>query len=230
LGAAAWLAAAWLIGLVVAVPLYHPYPRLLLPLVIAVALAIAGFVALALHGLARRAIPWGAEKQLAPWIVAFALALAAFVVVGLRGVSGWRSRTALQGIAGEIISRIKQEPIGASGSGPRTIISVVGQPGLFFHLAAAQRDSTIDHVTLPAASVESAVAGNVPEGIQTYLVIDSRLDGAETRALVKSKEPLASFDYAPSDLVLLDDRPAWKLFDGQPPVVFKLSLFHVQRD
>jgi hypothetical protein len=39
--------------------------------------------------------------------------------------------------------------------------------------------------------------------------------------------PLAEFDYHPSDLVLLDDRPAWELPAKEPE---RIRLFHVKVD
>ena len=42
-------------------------------------------------------------------------------------------------------------------------------------------------------------------------------------------EPVAEFQYRPSDLVLLDGRPAWDLPPENRPVIERIRLLHVKR-
>ena len=145
---AGWLLAAWLIGLFVSIPIYWPFPRLVLPWLVAEWLGAAAFIGLAAEwprkNAAAESVPgssyvaWGIRG----WLVA-SLAFAMLALV--RGsnhsdlaVPGWQDRNARASAILEAAKRAK------SLSGPsntvRPVIFTYGEPALFFSLARRATD------------------------------------------------------------------------------------------
>ena len=107
---------------------------------------------------------------------------------------------------------------------------VVAEPGLFFHLGAAQAQSPVGHVALPAADFSITKPGANTSGLPVYLALGPHADNAEADRLVAAGrlEPVAEFEYRPSDLVLLDNRPAWDLPARDQRIAERIRLFHVK--
>jgi dolichyl-phosphate-mannose-protein mannosyltransferase len=216
---AVWMLTAWLIGLLVAVPLYHPYPRLTLPLVVACWLGSGQALSL-LHprwlGLTPRPDrrrEFATARQLVgigvAMIVVFAGALAwqserqdADLPVA------WEDRRGLQQIAAEVLAELP-----STGD---QLIYVLGEPGLYFHLAF-QSDSP-RRAILPGSDLASLHLE--PEALQRVAVYvlagpnagqlqpdpQAGVTWAESHA-----RPLRQWPWRPSTLVRLNQSPPAQL-------------------
>jgi hypothetical protein len=235
-----WTLAAWLIGLSVAVPLYRPYPRLILPWMIAAAVVAGGVLSWFAGRLSRRrdaaAVGRASEGAFCNpeheglcWLALLPLAALASFLFKEAPFPAWQDRRSLQTCAGQIIERLRSEPLPLGTDDYRTAIYVLAEPGLFFHLAAAQSTSPIDHLTQAASDYGMAAPGGHRSAIPAFLVTGPHAPKEELERLITDGRvtPLAEFDYHPSDLVLLDDRPAWELPAKEPE---RIRLFHVKVD
>ncbi|MBX3443759.1 MAG: glycosyltransferase family 39 protein [Planctomyces sp.] len=252
--AAVWFSLAWLIGLSVAVPLYRPYPRLMLPWVVAGAVAGGGLVAAVVTRRGRRSVVGSggsnpasdAERpssagRLETGLVAAGLALCAVVGVwrptsatgradGIgRTPTAWQDRTSLQRVADEALARLADEPLAGTFEGYRAAVYVVAEPGLYFHLASKERDSSVGHLTQAASDFGMAEPGGHRAPIPAYVLAGPHADHAEAERFqaTGALELLAEFEDRPSDLVLLDDRPAAEVARGAGGVQ-RIRLFHVK--
>ncbi len=142
---AVWMLSAWLIGLLVAVPLYHPYPRLSLPWLVPAWLAAGLGLSLA----------FGHTNQIAGRGRLTARSRHWLVVISLLGWCGsawwgnvcarsprwaaWQSHAIWPPIVVEIMERIDESLSlhAETLDSIRGVVYVVGEPGLFFHLAEA---------------------------------------------------------------------------------------------
>ncbi|QDT54028.1 Dolichyl-phosphate-mannose-protein mannosyltransferase [Caulifigura coniformis] len=241
-----WLAAAWLIGLTVAVPLYTPYPRLGLTWIFGVILGLACLMATwllpadwnasTLNGPSPDpAPPQGRWKRLGVFFAAFVVMVGAYAAFtgSVRGpYPAWENRSGLQSVSAEIVARLRTESLPREVEGVRCALYVLAEPGLYFHLAAGQRDSPVGYLTLAAADFDMTRVGPNQTEVPLYVVVGPHADQAEADRLIAAGrlEVVAEFDYRPSDLVLLDSRPAWELPTTDKPVVERVRLLHVKRD
>lgn len=242
-----WVLLAWVIGLMVAVPLYTPYPRLNLPLVIAGSILLLG-LPLGMSNLETAGVSEEARRQESAGIggdeksskglmllyaLFFAMSAGREVMVmwtALGTAPIWEERTSLAGIARGVVNRLQNEPLNRDINGVRCVIYVVAEPGLFFHLGAAQRNSPISHLALPAADYSMAEPGSNSLDLPAYVVVGPHADQAQAERLLASGrlERVADFEYRPSGLVLLDSRPAWELPEKDQPIVEAVRLLRAK--
>ncbi len=236
-GLGAWMLTAWVTGLLVAIPLYAPYPRLMVPL-------LPGLAALAAAACFRRQDlkSAGADvevplteaelKSMRRLRVGIGVWLACMILPpwALADMRTWKPRTGLAEISRQTITRLQSEELSRDIDGVRCAVYVVAEPGLYFHLAAAQGKSPIGHVAVPAADFNMAAPGASASGLPAYILIGPHADHAEADRLIAAGrlEPVAEFEYRPSDLVLLDSRPAWDLPPKDKPVIERIRLLQVK--
>ncbi len=209
---ATWLLAAWWLGLLVAIPLYTPYPRLLIPWLLASCLAVGAAVQLFQDrvwvqidpstGLPVFSGGVGTGRQRALMVIG----LAALIVVVWhgsaefrRGVAGWQSRAGLRSVAMEIrndvLGRFQQESEAASQP---CLVYVYAEPGLFFHLPDEQIISQpVASLDLPAQPIPTFLAIG-PHGQRDPELIESLVLDADRF------EPVAEYRFRASDLVRLN--------------------------
>lgn len=208
---AGWLLSAWLVGLLVAVPLYYPYPRLALPLVVASWLG-SSWAATGLLG-HRPALPAIETARPSAWFCASLLMMLVVTLLLAGDAPAWQDRSGLAHVATEMWrterSRWLPEPVDAAPGEPTAVLYVVGQPALFFQLAARQDARNRSVLVLPAGGFR-AVAADRPPAVPTYFVsplefADATLSDPEWADRL---ERLCTFAWRPSDLVWLDDVPA----------------------
>jgi len=242
-----WMAAAWLIGLTVAVPLYTPYPRLCLPWVLAAVIALSSLVAVWLFPTnwsethdpqpdvetPRRAATWKRVTLAIAVFVAASVLLSTLTGPFSPPYPAWENRASLRLVSEGILSRLRSAPLGRAGDNPRCAIAVLAEPGLYFHLASAQRDSVIGHLTLPAADFDLARGSASQSSLPLYIVVGPHAEashpGEADRLIAAGRlEPVGEFEDRPSDLVLLDGRPAWELPLTDKPVTERIRLLHVK--
>ena len=234
-----WILMAWFVGLSVATPLYHPYPRLLLPWVIVV--IIGG--AIGLRALTRGADPTPDKPELlvrvrpAPMAILGALTLL-FVIAGRSlPLPAWEERTGLSRVAelirAEIVEELASRP--RSETGIDFVAYVVARPALYYHLAAHEpkhhaesafessepsaqsRELRLpyDYITQPAPNLGMIHPGNTDDRTANFLIAGtlSATDAAEFETHSHRLKLIGRYDYSPSELVLLDEFPPSALSD-----------------
>ena len=231
---AIWMVAAWFFGLLLATPLYHPYPRLTLPWLAAAWLG-AG---LAVGRLANRRTDSESDERtetsVAPeemaWLptgatAAVAAGIATVAALGLgvsrqtvapAGVVGWEDRTSYARLAGEFLADIEQ----AVKTLPRSIVPeydavvyVFAEPALYFHLASLEGASRLKFITQPAGNLEMVFPeASTDRRLPTFLLTGphGHRSPEELAAAMPFLAPLSERLYEPSTLVLLND--------GAPPL------------
>ena len=215
---AGWLLAAWFLGLIVAVPLYRPYPRLTLPWLVACWLGAAAALDWLLRTGLRNEEPGSAiEARQSSWRLSWVWTAMLVGIVALslvpghdltaKAVPGWQPRTSLAAIAGRIAEDVGREHSGNTGPvGANVIVYVYGEPGLFFHLRAQGLQ-----LVGPISDLRFAEAGSEAPPRPTYLATGPQAHRrsptfAEQFARCRERFQLVTtYPYLPSDLVLLDE-------------------------
>lgn len=202
---ATFVLAVWFVGLFLASPLYHPYPRLMLPWLCATWLSAGVGIERLLVGLGQR-VPQRARRPVA--IGCFVAALCLLGLSGPRfldiGVPAWQTRTGLAKIAGQFISRIAQRQNSSHRPLQSAVVYVVGEPALVYQL----RSQGVALV-VPLDSVSTATRRPPDPGWLTFLVVGPHAQRSSTFAAELAEAGarmtlLESQRYRASDLVLLD--------------------------
>lgn len=203
---ATWLLAAWFCGLLLATPLYYPYPRLTIPWTISAWLGIAALAGWLEH---RRAgslfdlIADAAEAHLKPARILPGLSLVGVaLVVALCArpwsVAAWQSRTGLAEIAREILSDLQRDNFDAD----EAVLYIYAEPGLFFNLKAQGHQ-----LTGPVADFQ--FLNSLPPRMPVYLIAGPHADRdpAYEEQYAQNRERfdlVHSYEYKPSLLVRLN--------------------------
>jgi hypothetical protein len=228
-GLAAWLVAAWLVGLFLATPFYRPYPRLTLPWLIAAWLGGAAAIGRFASPANRAVSAAPAAAKFRPLTLVLGIVLAVFAALGnprilAKGVTGWQERTALQQHADAILrdcrlaitedraaenhrrSLRESTPFRGANSDREDVpfvVYVYAEPALFFHLSAA------GVVARPVGDLEFARPDASQPGVPVFLVTgphagrERRLAGHMFRYRDRFRL-VHTYRSSPSDLVLLD--------------------------
>lgn len=217
------LLAAWVVGLVVSTPLYRPYPRLCLPLVIG--LHLLGARWLKLVSITSQRNPFGRIRGLIAGGTLIAVVVAFFV-------SFPNSRPRLPSLAArnelalvaQFAKRTIRDNIQAvrskSVSGLNAVVYVYAEPGLFFHLPA-------DGLAVQPAGNLSFVDIEATRRLPTFLVTGPHAQRSKAFADEFTKradqfELIASYPYDASDFVRLDDVSATQLRARREPLEVRL--------
>lgn len=196
-----WTVAAWILGLVVATPLYRPYPRLVLPLIVGASIG-AGLALAAVRCPIRNSECLKPNTRLwwIPCLVYPAGLLLVLVLVPVR-LGIWSDRNALRMIAAEIIARL---PRSDDRDDIDSVVYVLAEPGLYYHLAAYKGDKEI--IAQPASNLGMLVPGKADPRVPTYIVTGPHA-ADEDRQLASHPAVIdvAQWPYEMSDLVLLDE-------------------------
>jgi hypothetical protein len=234
-----WMAAAWFAGLLVATPLYHPYPRLALPWVMSCWVLGSAMIARVVDWCAAAAPPPSdSGRSRLPYAAAITLLFGAVTAAAVwlgppwfppRGTA-WQDRGGMRRIAASILADAKAtiDTLGPSGgSDVDAVFYVYAEPALFFQLeAAAPQHADLHYVSSPATSLEL----RDPVEVAVFLVTGphAHREGADRRPAVQEYSLVARYDYRPSNLVRLDEVPAADLArsGGRPGESVRLYLVH----
>ena len=212
-----WTLVAWLVGLIVAVPLYTPYPRLALPLVCIAALTAAPYFA-ARSSCAAQPIQSRDYAIAGVFVVAFAVL--ASTTVARKGPEewlpevAWQDRRGLESIATPLVdaatASFAANPTGGHGAA-KAALYVFAEPALFYHLSALPKRTDFRYLTQPIGDHALLTEGVPDRQLATFILTGPHAEAnpadADRFAAALADGTLTlvqSFPYTPSDLVLLD--------------------------
>jgi len=190
------LVAAWWSGMLVATPLYHPYPRLALPLMLAAWLGLAintGDVVIETE-----------QDFYETRLGKFWSGLSLLVVAGMLLVFALFMHRRELPSDRRGVQHIAQQIHASDPASRQRVVYVYGEPALFFQLRAAGEEivSTVQQVPTAAATLED-------KPIPTFLIAGphAQRDPAFVRQFAAAKERwelVKEFEYRPSAVVWLD--------------------------
>lgn len=180
-----WFALAWICGLSVATPFYHPYPRLILPWLMGVwlgtGLAIQWLVQSG-RFLGPPAI--GALRWHAHWIEVLAVGcLAACCLIRcLAGTNhAWEDRSGVARSVEGLATLIKNQTSRQGFPGEESIVYVYGEPAIVFAMKACD---------LPlVGAVDGIGFSNEPQPRPTYFISTGAIDGGNFELLKSVRQP-----------------------------------------
>ena len=212
---ALWFGLAWLCGLLLATPVYRPYPRLILTLQCVMTIGTATAIVMLLTGhflnpkdeASNESSPRNGAFRLA-WLVPITLLCA---WQGLHtGGPAWQQRTKLADIADRSAAAAAADCQGKASEvdGFDFVVYIYGEPGLLHHIPPSNNRALVkpvmdlsftqsgyDHVKIPAF----VLAG--PHALHSLEFKEQLAEAGE------ALEEIKVFPYRPSDFVLLDDVP-----------------------
>jgi dolichyl-phosphate-mannose-protein mannosyltransferase len=137
-----WLLTAWIGGLTVATPFYHPYPRLVLPWLLAAWLGVGLAVqrwrersASSKDGVRDARPSWKPGRL--EWVVIIWLVACDGVRSCLGTAHIWRDRNGVQTLAAQLTEEIRSATAAAGHPSDEAIVYVYGQPAMLFGLKAS---------------------------------------------------------------------------------------------
>ncbi len=218
---ASWLLAAWFAGLILTTPLYHPYPRLTLPLLVAswigAGAAIAWFTSRLTESLtaASMTMPPDNTERNRLWTTPIAIVVLYSISVMLwmgpslaaKRIPAWQPRTQFASLARNVVTAARRAAASEPASeidGIEMVLYVFGEPGLFFHLPEA------GVIVQPAGNLEFVHPNAPRQRAPTFLVSgphahrrDANFD-EQLRKYADRFQLVKTFAYHPSDLVVLN--------------------------
>jgi dolichyl-phosphate-mannose-protein mannosyltransferase len=229
---ACWLLAAWFLGLFVAIPLYKPYPRLVMPWLVCAWMTSGACVDLVLN----RVMTQRAARDAAQPPVRIGWRTWAMLVVGIavlaggigsrmkvsssREVPGWQDRT----LRARIIGQAAQFASKAGRGKP--VFLVYGEPALFFNLALDGADPQ------PPLGGDFSFLGPGHKPLPQPAFLLAYAGAADFNKLIEPYknrlEAVAIYNETPSDLVLLDTYPPADVAPGKPRPREELVLYQIK--
>ncbi len=221
---AAWLLAAWFCGLLLATPLYYPYPRLTIPWTISAWLGTAALAGWLEQRGSSSLFPSGSVKTnsdtLGPRFLPGTVVVLSvtILVVGINPwrVAAWEPRNGLALVSSQVLSDIKAD---ATSSPDEFVLYTYAEPGLFFNLQAQGH-----HLTAPVADFQ--FLESLPPGVPVYLIAgphaarDSEFQ--KKFDLVRDRFDLVKqYDYAPSLLVRLNQSLLTQGDETEPVLLYR---------
>tara|TARA_R100001132_G_C3275859_1_gene100185 strand:- start:13594 stop:15414 length:1821 start_codon:yes stop_codon:yes gene_type:complete len=221
---AAWLLAAWFCGLLLATPLYYPYPRLTIPWTMAAWLgtaACAGWWEQRAGGSLFEMLHSTSREDQTP--IRTTPAVGVVVVVVLLVVSfkpwtlvAWQSRDDLEAIAQNILADLRSE---SDIRSEEAILYTYAEPALFYYLKAQGHP-----LTGPVADLEflNSITAQNP----AYLIVGPHAAAdpnfQKQFAPVRDRfELVHSYDYSPSLLVRLNQASPGDVSKTEPVLLYR---------
>jgi hypothetical protein len=214
-----WIVIAWMAGLSLATPLYHPYPRLTLPWLVALWFA-TGFVIVEISQLIGTGTEHDAGNEgfrnsirAASFFVPMAVFCGSvFLFFGPTSfdlnLDEWQRRDGLKSVAERILAATGSPSSNAvlNGQSVNRVFYVFAEPALFYYLNALQPPNAVRCVVLPVADLGFAARDDRGE-VAVYLLAGPHAQTTQTfidqmRTFRHRFESVATFQYDSSDLVL----------------------------
>jgi len=236
---AGWLVAAWFCGLLCAIPLYTPYPRLLLPWLMSCWLAIAGLASYWIDNSESVAPTDSAGAKKINFEIMMTMSLTVLMLLALFSApfqnsppAIWQPRTEMKSIAELISIDLTKQLQHAPGE---RVLYVYAEPALFFHL------STLGEIVAPVGQLDLTPAVANGQTLPTYLVTGPHAARSNTyqtdwqthQDLYEPAIPDKNvYSYTPSPLVLLNYYSASRLENdnqtGKPPITEQIHLYRLK--
>ncbi|MEW4488196.1 glycosyltransferase family 39 protein [Thalassoglobus sp. JC818] len=217
-----WMLLAWAIGMTVSIPFYQPYPRLMMPWHLAMIIACAIGINQILKG---RLLGKASDTELLeqPWnkriLIGGCIALCVAGVI--RGQSD-DDRTGFRKLAQEIAAVIQSEAANDEIPPKVNVIYVLGEPGLYFHLAS-QITPGLEVIAQPAQGLGMLQTAQPNPEVATYLVAGPHAESEQRELPSRSHQTklIKQFTYQPSRLVKFDNWSDQEL-EGNPEELVEL--------
>lgn len=205
---ATWFCLAWFVSLVIVTPLYHPYPRLALPLLVSIWIGFGFAVEQCVHLLAK---PFVSRET--NWLLSIC-GVASLVLVILLRPSGpeaewkrnaWQPRDGVAEVASSIVRECERSRTDTSGENPY-VIYTYAEPALFYQLCRlAPQDVAIE----PVSNLGFVSTNSGQSKVAIFLATGPHAEDDEefARQLFESGDRLKVVSELPirlSDLVLLN--------------------------
>jgi dolichyl-phosphate-mannose-protein mannosyltransferase len=223
---AAWLLVAWTFGLILSIPMYWPYPRLVLPLLLASWIGVGVFAEVLLAEIQQAAQSPALPTEILPQLsrrfrgrqaLSRARPILLLILIGgigvavtqhslwSRGVPGWQPRNNLA----DLVPQIRDDLSRHAGVDPRAgldqfVVYTYGEPALFFHLRASGCAYVKPVTNLSIAKPEAPaprIASYVAFGSQAWITPGF---GDQLAPALPRLQLVGKYNYLPSDIVLLD--------------------------
>lgn len=217
---AAWILAAWFVGLFLATPLYYPYPRLTIPWTISAWLgtaALAGWIEQRGTNSLFRFLS-DSEKERFSFIPEISVSIILVIAFCLMpwSVAAWQPRNGLATISQNVLSDIRADNDAGSSD---SILYIYAEPGLFFNLNAQGHS-----LTGPVADFQ--FLNTLPPGVPVYLLTGphaaSDADFQKKFDQVRDRFDLEkSYDYSPSLLVRLNQAHVSNGSETEPILLYR---------
>ncbi|WP_417386328.1 ArnT family glycosyltransferase [Gimesia sp.] len=221
---ATWLLAAWFCGLLLATPLYYPYPRLTIPWTMSAWLgtaALAGWLDQRSGGSFSELFQPSSRSdqnrfRFTPAVGVVAVAVLLVVAFKPWTLVAWQSRTGLESIAQNILADLRSD---SGDNSENAILYTYAEPGLFYYLKAQGHP-----LTGPVADLEflNSLSSQNP----AYLVAGPHAttdpNFQKQFARVKDRfELVHSYDYSPSLLVRLNQSVPGDSTETEPVLLYR---------
>ena len=207
-----WLLAAWVAGLLLATPLYTPYPRLVLPLLSAIWVG-GGYGVVTLGSLFfKQQVADQSDSKNQPihllldnQITPFVLVLAVFILlVTGQKYHAWESRDDFRTIAHQIVQLTEAIAREENGDTDKIGYYVYAEPALFYHLSAE------DKVAGPSGNLKFADPEQPRLDIPTFLLTGPHANRSsefkeEWKKFSNQFTKIAEYEYHPSSIVQLNN-------------------------
>jgi 4-amino-4-deoxy-L-arabinose transferase-like glycosyltransferase len=216
----------WFVAMFVATPLYHPYPRLLLPWLCAAWLTSSIGIEWVTTSLARHSTK--ATSAVATVVMVLALAGLGLRASQLqvRGVPAWQPRDGLANIGSRIAEWTYAKPERLETGDAAAIFFVYGEPGLFYHLRSHGLNLSVPIVDLDLAA---SLPADAPPA---YLVTGPHADQTpafqqEWQRYDHDFEQVQEYRYRPSDLVVLNQHTPAALQSPSARPEYEIRVFRI---
>ena len=182
-----WALIVWVLSLLVAIPLYTPYPRLIVPLLPALALLLAA-------GAASIRLP-ATQTRIRVWL---AVGFIVFANTSIMLDVAKSPRTAARDIAEQVRKTLRSQPLnGKKGF----LIYVLSEPSVFHHLAVAQNETRTPYLPQPAGSLVVLQDNPANANLQPLLLMGPQTDMTARDELVRDHDAIESYHVRPSRIV-----------------------------
>ena len=221
---AAWLLAAWFCGLLLATPLYYPYPRLTIPWTMSAWLgtsAVAGWLEQRCTG---SFFLFGSDKnklelQITRYVPGISVVLLVLILVVYSKpwrVAAWKPRNGLAVVSRQVLSDMQAKPV---SSPAEYILYTYAEPGLFFNLRAQGHQ-----LTAPVADFQ--FLESLPSEVPVYLIAGPHAandaDFQKKFDQVRDRFDLVkAYEYSPSLLVRLNQAHLSGKDETEPVLLYR---------
>ncbi|MDG2390320.1 MAG: glycosyltransferase family 39 protein [Planctomycetaceae bacterium] len=234
-----WMALAWVSSLLLVTPLYHPYPRLALPLFLSLIVG-AAFGIQRLRNKRQHVVTHDkrvVSRETTPImrVVGVGICFAACIfLLGApsgagKGTLPWQGRLSAEEVAAQIVERCANESPEKQDSPLAYVIYVYSEPAIYYHLCRLAPENVL---ISPVANLGFLSQPPARKPVAIYLVTGPHAESNESyqEQWKKSEgqlQPIQTFNVECSDLLSLNSHAPSELSESNsefPTIQFHLSV------